>query len=81
MAIVTARRFNQSPSEVKALAKGEPVFVTDRGQTALVVMSAEQYDRLTGGSNAYDSLRMDEDAADVDFEPIVDREPGRIADL
>lgn len=81
MAIVTARKFNQSPSEVKAMAKDGPVFVTERGQTALVLISAEEYDRLTGGISAYDSLRMDDEVTDVDFEPIIGRELGRVADL
>lgn len=78
MSIVSARTFNQSPSTVKAMAKDGPVFVTDRGKPSIVVLGVEEYERLVGGGNVRDSLRMD---TDVDLEPVLSREPGRIADL
>ncbi|WP_436697838.1 type II toxin-antitoxin system Phd/YefM family antitoxin [Nocardioides sp. BYT-33-1] len=78
MSVVSARAFNQSPSAVKAMADKEPVFVTDRGEPTIVVLSIEYYERLTGGGNLRDSLVMEGDA---DFEPVVVREPGQVADL
>lgn len=78
MSIVNARTFNQAPSKVKAMAGDGPVFVTDRGRPTLVVLSIEAYERMAGGGNIRDSLRMDRD---VDLDPVVTRDLGRVADL
>lgn len=80
MSTVSARRFNQAPSVIKELAKREPVFVTERGRTALVVISAEEYERLSGWTSTHATLRMDDDV-DVDFEPVISRDPVRPAKL
>lgn len=78
MSIVSARQFNQSPSSVKSLAKTGPVIVTDRGRPSIVVLAIEDYERLTGARSVRESLRMDDD---VDFEPLVVRDPGRVTEL
>jgi prevent-host-death family protein len=78
MSVVSARTFNQSPSKVKAMAGDGPVFVTDRGTPTLVVLSMDDYERITGGGTVLDALRMEED---VEFEPVVLRDLGRAAQL
>ncbi|MFN8097934.1 MAG: type II toxin-antitoxin system Phd/YefM family antitoxin [Dermatophilaceae bacterium] len=78
MSIVSARTFNQSPSKVKAMAEDGPVFVTDRGRPTLVLLSIDDYERMVGGNSLRDSLRMD---VDVDFEPVMTPELGRVPDL
>jgi len=78
MSVVSARTFNQSPSRVKAMAKDGPVFVTDRGQPTIVVLTVDDYERLSGGGTVRDSLVMEHD---VDFEPVVVRNPGRVPEL
>lgn len=78
MSVVTARTFNQSPSKVKAMAGDGPVFVTDRGKPTLVVLTMDEYERLTGGGTVRDALRMD---VEVDFEPVVSRELGEVPSL
>lgn len=78
MSVVSARTFNQSPSKVKAMAAEGPVFVTDRGVAALVVLNIDEYERLTGGGSIRDSLRMD---VFVEFEPVVSGALGEVADL
>lgn len=78
MSVVSARTFNQSPSKVKAMAEDGPVFVTDRGRPALVVLSIDDYERMAGGSSIRNSLRMEVDA---DFEPVMTPDVGRVADL
>lgn len=75
MAVVSARTFNQSPSSVKAMAKDGPVFVTDRGTPTLVVVAIDEYERLTGGGSVRDSLVM---PVDVDFEPVISRDVGKV---
>lgn len=50
MKVVTSREFNQDVSQAKRAARIEPVFVTDRGRPTHVLMSVEDYRRLTGHS-------------------------------
>lgn len=51
MAITTlsSREFNQDASRAKKAAKDGPVFITDRGKPAHVLLSIEEYQRITGG--------------------------------
>jgi PHD/YefM family antitoxin component YafN of YafNO toxin-antitoxin module len=50
MAITTlsSREFNQDVSEAKRAANNGPLFITDRGRSAHVLMSMELYQQLTG---------------------------------
>jgi prevent-host-death family protein len=45
----TAREFNQAASRVKRASKDGPVFITDRGKPAHVLMTVEVYERLKAG--------------------------------
>jgi prevent-host-death family protein len=64
----SSRAFNQDASKIKkATAKG-PVFITDRGHPAHVLLAIEDYLKLTKTKeNIVDLLAMPE-AADIDFE-------------
>jgi len=48
MRTIGSREFNQDVSAAKRLARAEPVFVTDRGRPTHVLMSIQEYRRLTG---------------------------------
>ena len=61
------------------MAQDGPVFVTDRGRPTIVVLSVDEYERLTGSGNVRDSLKMDGDAEL--FEPVVVRDLGRVPEL
>ncbi|MES2740636.1 MAG: type II toxin-antitoxin system Phd/YefM family antitoxin [Pseudomonadota bacterium] len=64
---LTSREFNQAASEVKRAANNGPVFITDRGRPAHVLMSFEHYQRLTKQRRYIaDALSMP-DLADIDF--------------
>ena len=64
---LTSREFNQDTSRAKKAAGRGPVFITDRGRPAHVLLSIEEYRRLAGnGRSIIDALAMDED---VDFDP------------
>jgi PHD/YefM family antitoxin component YafN of YafNO toxin-antitoxin module len=66
---LSSREFNHDTSRAKRAAKRGPVFITDRGRLSHVLLTAEEYQRLTRGEeNAADLLAMPE-AADVQFEP------------
>jgi len=45
---ITSREFNQHASEAKEATKQGPVFITDRGRPAHVLLSIEDYHRLSG---------------------------------
>ncbi|MFY9972671.1 MAG: type II toxin-antitoxin system Phd/YefM family antitoxin [Chromatiaceae bacterium] len=66
---LSSREFNQDTSRAKKAARNGPVFVTDRGRPSHVLLTIEEYRRLTGGApNIVDLLGMDEADA-IDFEP------------
>ena len=71
MAITTlsSREFNQDTSRAKRAAKKGPVFITDRGEPSHVLLSIEEYRKLTRKKqNLLDLLAMPE-AESIEFEP------------
>ena len=50
MAITTlsSRQFNQDASKAKKAAEAGPVFITDRGRPAHVLLTFEEYKKITG---------------------------------
>lgn len=71
MAIATfsSREFNRDVTRAKRAAWAGPVFITDRGRPAHVLLTIEEYRRLTGDRpNLVDLLAMP-GAAGVEFEP------------
>ena len=66
---LSSREFNQDTGGAKRAAKDGPVIITDRGKPAHVLLSIEDYRRLTGGRrNIADVLAMP-GIADIDFDP------------
>ena len=66
---LSSRDFNRGASEAKRAANNGPVFITDRGRPAHVLMSFEEYQRLTKQRrNIADSLAMP-GIVDIEFEP------------
>lgn len=65
----TCREFNQDVPAAKKAAQAGPVFVTDGGRPAYVLLSIAEYMRLTDkGPSIVELLGMPE-AADIEFEP------------
>lgn len=66
---ISSREFNQAASEAKRAANHGPVFITDRGRPAHVLLSIEDYQRLTQQRrNIADALAMP-GTADIEFDP------------
>ncbi len=66
---LSSREFNQGASEAKKAANHGPVFITDRGRPAHVLLSFEEYQRLTKQRrNIADALAMP-GISDIEFEP------------
>jgi prevent-host-death family protein len=65
---LSSREFNQDASRAKKAAKNGPVFITDRGRPAHVLLSIEEYQRITShGKSIIDLLAMPE-AAEIEVE-------------
>jgi len=66
----SSREFNQDTGKAKKAASLGPVFITDRGKPAHVLLSIEAYQRLAGGSRKIaDALAMP-GVAEVAFDPV-----------
>lgn len=66
---ISSRELNQDIGRAKNAAKHGPVFITDRGKLSHVLLSAEDYQRLTGKRrNLVDALSMP-NLSEIDFEP------------
>lgn len=46
---LSSREFNQDASKAKKAAKSGPVIITDRGKPAHVLLTFDEYKKLTGG--------------------------------
>jgi hypothetical protein len=71
MAITTlsSREFNQDVGRAKKAAKKGPVFVTDRRRPSHVLLSIEEYRKLSGKPGSIlDALAMP-GAEEVEFDP------------
>lgn len=66
---ISSRDFNQDVSRAKRASLKGPVFITDRGRPAHVLLTVEQYQQLTRQQeNIIDLISMPADALEVDFE-------------
>ena len=66
---LSSREFNQNTSDAKRAASEGPVFITDQGKPAHVLMSFDDYQRLTRQRrNIADALAMP-GAEEVEFDP------------
>ena len=66
---LSSREFNQDASKAKKAAQLGPVFITDRGRPAHVLLTIEQYQQLAAqqGADIVDMLAMPE-GGDIAFE-------------
>ena len=78
---VTSRELNQDIGRAKRAARSGPVFITDRGRPAHVLLSIEAYEALTGQRrNLAEALGMP-GSADIHFDPPRSEIASRPADL
>ena len=69
MTTFTSRELNQDVGRAKRAAATGPVFITDRGRPAHVLLSIEDYARLTGaGRSLADAMAM-EGLSEIDLDP------------
>lgn len=66
---LSSRELNQDVTKAKKATKDGPVFITDRGRPAHVLLSFEEYQRLTRQRrNIADALAMP-GVEDIEFDP------------
>jgi prevent-host-death family protein len=81
MSTLTSRELNQDIGRAKREAAEGPVFITDRGKPSHVLLSIEDYRRLTGlGRTLGEALAMP-GVADIEFDPPRLRDLPRAADF
>lgn len=69
MKTMTSREANQDFSRAKREAKTGPVIITERGRPASVLMSYDEYKRLTEKPKSLFDLLAAPGQEDVEFEP------------
>ena len=70
MAITTlsSREFNQDTSRAKQASRSGPVFITDR-PTCHVLITIEEYRKLTGGPMTLADALAQPETSDLEFDP------------
>ena len=71
MAITTlsSREFNQDTSRAKKAARKGPVFITNRGRPAHVLLTIQEYQKITGKPRSIADMLAMPEAAEIEFEP------------
>jgi len=66
---LSSREFNQDTSRAKKAAQDGPVFITDRGRPAHVLLTIEAYQKLTGEQASIVDLLAMPGVEDIEFDP------------
>jgi len=66
---ISSREFNQDTARAKRAASKGPVFITDRGRPAHVLLSISEYQKITGEPKSLADLLAMPEAAEIEFDP------------
>jgi prevent-host-death family protein len=78
---LSSRELNQDVTKAKKATKEGPVFITDRGKPAHVLLSIEEYQRLTGGRQKIADLLAMPGVEDIELDIPQQGDVARPADL
>ncbi|OZA30308.1 MAG: prevent-host-death protein [Hydrogenophilales bacterium 17-61-9] len=78
---LSSRQFNQDASKAKKAAMAGPVFITDRGRPAHVLLTFEEYRKITGGRTKIADLLAMPGIDDIELDIPQLRDPAQPADL
>jgi prevent-host-death family protein len=72
---LSSRQFNQDAGKAKKAAEAGPVIITDRGRPAHVLLTFEEYKKITGGRTRIADLLAMPGIDDIELEipPMRDR--------
>jgi prevent-host-death family protein len=65
---LSSRQFNQDASKAKRAAESGPVIITDRGRPAHVLLTFDEYRRITGGRARIADLLAMPGVEDIEIE-------------
>lgn len=78
---LSSRELNQDLGRAKRAALQGPVVITDRGRPAHVLLTFEQYQRLTGGPRSLAEALAMPGLSDIPFDPSPAPIASRVPDL
>jgi prevent-host-death family protein len=81
MTTLSSQDFDQDISRARKAASEGPVLITEQGKPAYVLLSIEDYQRITGKSRNIADLLAMPGLADIEFDPLRSRELARPIDL
>ena len=67
---ISSREFNQDVSKAKRAAEKGPVFITDRGTPAHVLLTVDEYNKLIEAAKSVADLLAMPESAEIDFNPV-----------
>jgi len=66
---ISSRDFNQDVGKAKRAAEQGPVFITDRGKPAHVLLTVDAYNKLLGFSESVADMLAMPASAEIEFDP------------
>ncbi len=78
---MTSREFNQNTGEAKKAAASGPVYITDRGELSHVLMTIDDFERLSGSRTIADLLSEPSSAGEIEFDVPISIETARPANF
>jgi len=78
---LSSREFNQDTGKAKKAAKDGPVFITDRGEPAHVLMTIDEYRRITGSGRKIADLLAMPGAEDLELDIPRPQDVARAAEI
>ena len=78
---LSSREFQQNANQAQKASRAGPVFITNRGRPAHVLLSYEEYRRITGKRRSIVEALSMPGLEDIEFETPRSRELPRPADL
>lgn len=78
---MTSRQFNQDTSGAKKAAESGPVYITDRGRPAHVLLTFDAYEELVRPGRLLDLLGEPDGVADIQFVAPTHRDVARPAEF
>ena len=78
---LSSRQFNQDASRAKKAATAGPVFITDRGRPAHVLLTFAEYKKITGSHTKITDLLAMPGGEDLEFDIPQLRDLARPADF
>jgi len=65
---ISSREFNRDTAGAKKAAENGPVYITDRGRPAHVLLTFEAYEQLIGAHHVLDALSQPAGVEDIEFD-------------